>query len=150
MKSTRVRILIIGAAVILAVTAALAQGWHGHGGPGGFGHMFRQLDLTTDQRAQIKAIWTQEKPTLQPLMQQARQNRSAMNDLVASGPFDEGKVTALATQNVQTLIQLQVERAKIRSEMMQTLTPAQKTKLAQIEADRAARMSKHAPPPPEE
>jgi len=32
MKSTRNRILTIGAAVMLAV-AAFAQGWHGHGDP---------------------------------------------------------------------------------------------------------------------
>ena len=35
MKSTRIRILTIGAAVMLAVAAAIAQGMHGHGGPGG-------------------------------------------------------------------------------------------------------------------
>ncbi len=34
MKSTRIRILTIGAAVMLAVSALLAQGMHGHGGPG--------------------------------------------------------------------------------------------------------------------
>ncbi len=34
MKSTRIRILTIGAAVILAVAAAIAEGMHGHGGPG--------------------------------------------------------------------------------------------------------------------
>jgi Spy/CpxP family protein refolding chaperone len=31
---------------------------------------------------------------------------------------------------------------------MQILTPEQKTKLAQIEANHAAHMSQHAPPPP--
>ena len=57
MKSTRIRILTIGAAVMLAVAAAIAQGRHGHGGPGGdFHHMLRQLDLTSDQQAQVKAI----------------------------------------------------------------------------------------------
>ena len=40
MKSTRIRILTIGAAVMLAVAAAIAQGMHGHGGPGReFHHM---------------------------------------------------------------------------------------------------------------
>jgi len=35
MKSTRIRILTIGAAVLLAAAAAIAQGRHGFGGPGG-------------------------------------------------------------------------------------------------------------------
>ena len=75
MKSTRIRILTIGAAVLLAVAAAIAQGMHGHGGPGGgFHHMLGfftdYLDLTADQQTQVKAIWEKEKPTIQPLMQQ--------------------------------------------------------------------------------
>jgi protein CpxP len=148
MKSTRNRILTIGAAVMLAVAAALAQGMHGHGGPGGeFHHMLRQLDLTADQHAQVKAIFEKEKPTLQPLMQQMHQNHQAMTALEAAGPFDEAKVTALATQNSQTMIQLQVEHERIKSEIMQILTPDQKAKLAQIEANHAARMSKHQAPP---
>jgi periplasmic protein CpxP/Spy len=148
MKSTRNRILIIGAAVMLAVAAAIAQGPHGFGGPeGDFHHMLKQLDLTSDQHSQVKAIWEKEKPTLEPLMQQMRQNHSAMKALEASGPFDETKTRALATQNSQTMVEMQVEHARIKSEIMQILTPDQKAKLAQIEANHEARMSKHAPPP---
>ena len=149
MKSTRIRILTIGAAVLLAATAAIAQGRHGYGGPGGdFHRLLRQLDLTADQHSQVKAIFEKEKPTLQPLMQQMRQNHSAMKALEASGPFDEAKTTALATQNSQTMIQLQVEHARIKSEIMQILTADQKAKLVQLEANREARMSKHMAPPP--
>jgi len=149
MKLTRIRILTIGAAVLLAAAAAIAQGRHGHGGPGGdFRHMLKQLDLTSAQHDQVKAIWAKEKPTLQPLMQQMRQNHSAMSALEASGSFDEAKTRALATQNSQTMIELQVEHARIKSEIVQILTADQKAKLAQIKANREARMSKHAPPPP--
>ena len=148
MKSTHIRILTIGAAVLLVAAAAIAEGRHGYGGPGGFRHMLRQLDLTSAQQDQVKAIWAKEKPTLQPLMQQMRQNHSAMNALQASGPFDEAKTRALVTQNSQTMIELQVEHARIKSEIMQILTADQKAKLAQLEANRAARMSKHTPPPP--
>ena len=148
MKSTHIRILTIAAAVLLVAAAAIAEGRHGYGGPGGFHHMLKQLDLTSAQQDQVKAIWAKEKPTLQPLMQQMRQNHSAMNALEASGPFDEAKTTALATQNSQTMIQLQVEHARIKSEIMQILTAEQKAKLAQLDANREARMSKHTPPPP--
>jgi len=149
MKSTRIRILTVGAAVLLAAAAAIAQGRHGFGGPGGdFHHMLRQLDLTADQHTQVKAIFEKEKPALQPLMQQMRQNHASMRTLEASGPFDEAKTRALATQNSQTMIELEVEHARIKSEIMQILTADQKAKLAQIQANHAARMSKHAPPPP--
>jgi protein CpxP len=144
MKSTRVRILTIGSVVVLAVAAAIAQGMHGHGGPAGeFHHMLRQLNLTADQHAQVKAIWEREKPAMQPLMEQMRQNHTAMRALEASGPFDEAKTRALATQNAQTMIELQVVHARIKSEIVQILTPDQKTKMAQIEADHAAHMQEH-------
>ena len=148
MKSTHIRILTIGAVVLLVAAAAIAEGRHGYGGPGGFRHMLKQLDLTSAQQDQVKAIWAKEKPTLQPLMQQMRQNHSAMNALEASGPFDEAKTRALVTQNSQAMIELQVEHARIKSEIMQILTADQKAKLAQLEANRAAHISKHAAPPP--
>jgi protein CpxP len=148
MKSTHIRILTIGAAVLLVAAAAIAEGRHGYGGPGGFRHMLKQLDLTSAQQDQVKAIWAKEKPSLQPLMQQLRQNHSAMSALEASGPFDEAKTRALVTQNSQTMIELQVEHARIKSEIMQILTADQKAKLAQLEANRAAHISKHAAPPP--
>jgi periplasmic protein CpxP/Spy len=148
MKSARTRILTIGAAVLLAAAAAIAQGPHGFGSDGDFHHMLRQLDLTSDQHAQVKAIFEKEKPTLEPLMQQMHQNHAAMSALEAAGPFDEVKTRALATQNSQTMVELEVEHSRIKSEVMQILTPEQKTKLAQIEANHAAHMSQHAPPPP--
>jgi len=157
MKSTRIRVLTIGAAVVLAVAAAIAQGMHGHGGPDGdFHHMMgfftRALDLSSDQQAQVKAIWEKEKPTIQPLVQQMHQNHAAMRALEASGPFDETKTRALATQNAQTMIEIQVQHARIKSEMMQVLTADQKAKLAQIEAKHEAHMGHmkdHMAPPPE-
>jgi len=153
MRSTRIRILTIGAAVLLAVAAAIAQGMHGHGGPDGdFHHMMgfftHYLDLTSDQQSQVKAIWEKEKPTLQPLMKQMHQNHADMRALEASGPFDEAKTRALATQNAQTMIELQVQHARIKSEMMQVLTADQKAKLAEFEAKKEARMGKHMTPPP--
>jgi len=151
MKLTRIRILTIGAALLLAAAVAIAQGRHGYGGPGGdFHHMLKQLDLTADQHSQVKAIFEKEKPTLQPLMQQMRQNHSAMSALEANGQFDEAKTRTLATQNAQTMIELQVEHARIKSEIMQILTPDQKAKLAQIEAGREAHMNKHMAPLPAE
>lgn len=148
MKSTRIRILTIGAAVILAVAAALAQGMPGHGGPDGdFHHMMgfftRQLDLTSDQQAQIKAIWEKEESNLQPLKQQMHQYHADMRALEKAGPFDETKTRALATQNAQNMIEMQVQHARIKSEMMQVLTADQRVKLAAIEAKHESHMQEH-------
>jgi protein CpxP len=153
MKSTRIRILTIAAAVVLGVVAAIAQGMHGHGGPDGeFHHMMgfftKQLDLTSDQQTQIKAIWEKEKATLQPLMQQMHQYHADMRALEKAGPFDEAKTRALATQNAQNRIEMEVQHARIKSEMMQVLTADQKAKLAAIEAKHESRMQEHMAKPP--
>ncbi len=147
MKSAR--FLSIGAAVLLGVAALFAQGMHGHGGPMGFdfdrmlNFYTEKLDLSSTQQDQLKAIWAKEKPTLKPLMQQMHQNHAAMKSLENTGTFDEAKTRAVATQNAQTMVELQVQHARIKSEMMQVLTADQKTKLQQLEADRESRMQEH-------
>jgi periplasmic protein CpxP/Spy len=149
MKSTRIRILTIGAAVLLAVSAVVAQGPHGFGGPGDFHHMLKQLDLTSDQKSQVKADLG-KREALPAAVDAADAPKPKRHEaLQASGPFDEAKTRALATQNSQTMIELQVEHERMKSEIMQILTPDQKTKLAQLEAAHEANMGKHSPPPEE-
>jgi Spy/CpxP family protein refolding chaperone len=155
MKSTRIRILTIGTAVILAVAAAIAQGMHGHGGPDGdFHHMLgfftHYLNLTADQQTQVKAIWEKEKPAFEPLKQQMRQYHADKRALENAGPFDEAKTRALATQNSQNVIEMEVLHSRIKSEMMQVLMPEQKAKLAAFEAKHESRMHSHEGPPPSE
>ena len=47
------------------------------------------------------------------------------------------------------MIELQVQHARIKSEMMQVLTADQKAKLAEFEAKHEAHMKKHMRRPPE-
>ena len=98
------------------------------GGPM-MGFYVHQLDLTDAQRAQVKAIMAKERPALQPLMQQVVQGHSQLRDLAMSGNFDEGKARELASQQTQAMTELAVQHARIASEMVQVLTPDQKTKL---------------------
>jgi protein CpxP len=152
MKS--VRFFSIGAAILLGVVALFAQGMHGHGGHGGFdfdhllGFYSDYLDLSSAQQDQVKAIWAKEKPTIQPLLEQMRQGHKDMEALAASGTFDEAKTRALATQNAQTMIELQVQHVRIKSQMMQVLTADQKAKLQKFEAKRESHMKEHMGPPP--
>jgi periplasmic protein CpxP/Spy len=149
MKSTRTRVLAMGAALILAVTLAMAQGMHFHGGPMGhdFEHLLdffsEKLDLSNAQQDQIRAIWQKEKPTFQPLIEQMRQFHGDLNKLGNDGTFDEAKVRALATQQSQTMIELAVQHARIKSEMIQVLTADQKAKLSQLEARHEDHMQRH-------
>jgi periplasmic protein CpxP/Spy len=151
MKSNRFRIL----SAVLAVTLMAAVGFSqtvvktagpGHRG-GGFGGPMMglyadYLDLTDAQRAQMKDIMTKEKPTIKPLMKQLAQSHQQLRQLESTGTFDEAKVRAIATQQAQTMTELTVQKARIKSEMMQVLTPDQKDKMAKFEARRQARFQK--------
>ena len=59
-------------------TSALAQR-PGHHGGWMLKRMTKQLNLTDAQQTQIKGIMAGEKPKIQPLMQQLRQNQQAQN-----------------------------------------------------------------------
>lgn len=136
MKSKHFKIAAV--VLVMAVMAAVAVSqtvrrahMRGDGMFGGpmMGFYVHQLDLTDAQRAQVKAIMAKERPALQPLMQQVVQGHSQLRDLAMSGNFDEGKARELASQQTQAMTELAVQHARIASEMVQVLTPDQKTKL---------------------
>ncbi len=143
--------LLVTAALAMALlgTVAAAQEGPHHGRFGGPGMAFRGLDLTDAQKAQMKQIFTAEKPTIKPLMQQERQNHQLMTALVRSGSFDETKAQAIAAQEAQIHTQLVVEHAKIEAQAYQLLTADQKTKLAEREARREQWMQQHKNAPTE-
>jgi len=104
------------------------------------GYYVHKLDLTDAQQAQVKAIMAKEKPALQPLMLQMAQGHSLLRDLVMSGSFDEAKVRELASQQTPVLTELAVQYARIGSDMVQVLTPEQKTKLTALISQHEQRM----------
>lgn len=102
-----------------------------------------QLNLTDDQKVQVKQIFETEKATIKPLMRQEMASRQQMIEIVTSGAFDQGKASAIATQESQTHIQLEVEHAKIASQIYGLLSSDQKAKVAQIIAEHQQRMQQH-------
>lgn len=152
MKASRSKILAAVMAVALMAAVAFSQSVvhtaQGMGHRGGFGARMLgfyadYLDLTDAQQAQMKAILAKEKPSIQPLMQQLAQGRQQMQQLEQAGPFDEAKTRAVATQQSQTMTELMVQKARIKSELMAVLTPDQKAQMAKLEARRQARFQKH-------
>jgi len=115
--------------------------------------MAQKLNLTDDQKTQMKAIMEKEHPTMKPLHQQERQIDQQLRQYV-EGTFDQAKVAALATQKAQIQAQLTVQETRIHNEMYQLLTAEQKDKLKQMETEHETRMqermNKQAPAPPEQ
>ncbi len=156
MKSKTAKIALYGAlAVALVAGIAFAQseggqmhhGMHGEfmgGHDMGFPmHILHELNLTDDQHTQVKQIFQNEKPNIQPLMQQEMQSHQQLMQLITSGTFDQAKATAIATQEAQTHIQMEVEHAKIGAQIYQLLSSDQKAKVADMVAKHQQMMQEH-------
>ncbi len=155
MKSIRFRILIAAVAVLLGMTIAKSQAaddapppppMHGHGYGMGHDHMMgffaKKLNLTDDQKAQMKAVMHKEHPTMKPLFEQQHQIDLQLRQYV-EGTYNEAKVQALATQKAQIQAQLTVAETRIHNELYQVLTPDQQSQFKQMQADHEARMQQH-------
>jgi Spy/CpxP family protein refolding chaperone len=139
-------VILVGAgAVAVSQTVKRAHAMHEFGFGGG--HMMRfmadYLDLTDAQRAQAKEIMAKEKSTVGPMMKQLGQSHQQLRQLEESATFDEGKVRALASQNTQLMTDLIVEKARVKNQLFQILTPEQKAKMVKFEDRHAARFKNH-------
>ena len=153
MKASRKSLVAIGLMLMLAAGVALSQTVRRatqHGFGGGMGHEGHMLSMMTDylgltdaQQAQVKQIFSAEKPIIQPLVQQLHQSELQMQQLITSGNFDEGKAREIASQEAQTRTEFTVERAKIHAQIFNLLTPDQKTKAVDLINRHQQRMQKH-------
>lgn len=117
------------------------MGWGRHGGKhGGFGMMFRGLDLTEEQKAKVQALQAASREGLKPATESLKANHEKMQALTANGAFDEAQITALANEQASLSAKLIVEKERFKSQVFAILTDAQKTKLAEMKAKRAERM----------
>jgi Spy/CpxP family protein refolding chaperone len=166
MKPIRFRLLIAAMAVLLGSAIANANAQtsddatppppmhdHEHGMRGMHDEMMgffsRALNLTDDQKAQMKAIMQKEHPAMKPLMQQEHQIDQQIRQYV-EGTYDEAKVRALAAQKSQVQVELTVAHTRIHNEMYQVLTTEQRAQLKEMEAKHEARMQQHMQEPPAE
>ena len=111
-----------------------------HKGWGGMrGGMFKQLNLTDDQKAKMKQIRESFATQNKPLHDQLRAKRQELRQASEGGTFNE----ALATQKLTEMASLQAkemgEQFKLHQEMLSVLTPEQKAQLEQSKAQFKAR-----------
>src|SRR5579859_2242374 len=152
MKSFRNRLLIAALTVAMGSVMARSQTTdaaapppppaHGHA-YGMHEHMMgffaQKLNLTDEQKTQMKAIMQKEHPAMKPLFQQQHQIDQQLRQYV-EGPFDEAKVQALAAQKAQIQAQLTVAETRIHNQLYALLTPDQQSQMKEMEAKHEARM----------
>jgi protein CpxP len=144
----RKSILALVAALAIAAlgATALAQNNFGQGAKHGefrgghFGQrMAAELGLTEQQQTQIKQILQNEKTNVQPLRDQLRSAHQQMLAATRGGAFDEAQVRTIANQQAQTQANLIVEREKVKAEIYKVLTPDQRAKADQMQAQMGQR-----------
>lgn len=106
-------------------------GKEGRGMRGGFGgRMFESLNLTDAQKEQLKQIATRYHESAKAQRQQNRGERGGGFDPLKDGTFNEAAVRAAAQARANARVEMEVQRARMMSEMFAVLTPEQKAQLA--------------------
>jgi Spy/CpxP family protein refolding chaperone len=117
-------------------------GMRGPGGPMGFGPGFRQLDLSDDQKAQLKKIREARRSELQAAGQKVRAAREGMRALVEADSINEGAIRAKSAEIAAAEADVMILNAKVRKESMQVLTSEQLAKLKEARDSRGQRQRK--------
>jgi Spy/CpxP family protein refolding chaperone len=118
------------------------------GGPGprdGLGPLGHELNLTDDQKAQIKKISESFAESDKAFHDQLRALHTSEPDPM-NGAFDEAAVRAAAEARAKIQIELEVSHAKMMSQISSVLTAEQKTQLA-AKRQQFERMGPPPPPP---
>jgi Spy/CpxP family protein refolding chaperone len=99
------------------------------------------LNLTDAQKQQAQAIIQQTRQTVQPLKQQANQNRQALMAAINAGKGDV-EIHQLALTQGNLAGQLVAARAEALAKFYSTLTPEQRAK-ADLMSQQVRQMIKH-------
>ncbi|HKR00004.1 MAG TPA: Spy/CpxP family protein refolding chaperone [Pyrinomonadaceae bacterium] len=108
------------------------DGFRGGPGPrgGGLGPFGRDLNLTDEQKAQIKKITDSFEESTKALHEQLRALHESQPDPMKGGAFDEAAVRSAAQARANIQIELEVAHARIMSQIYNVLTAEQKAQLA--------------------
>ena len=115
------------------------------GGPMGFGPGFRELDLTDDQKAQLKTIADSHRAEFEAAGQKIGAAREAMRALVEGDAINEGAIRAKSAEVAAAEADLMILNAKVRQESMQVLTSEQLQKMKELRTAREGQMRQRKP-----
>ena len=125
-------IAVLGVAGLVAgrlSAGAFPRGAHSDFAPRIFGRIARELDLSDDQKTQIKATLKTHASEIQTQIKASASARRAVHDAVLALPLDEAAIRAAA----QTLGQVHADGAvlfaRIRTEVQPILTDEQRAKI---------------------
>ena len=108
-------------------------------GPMGFGPGFRELDLTDDQKAQLKSIAESHRDEFRAAGEKARAAHDGMQALVDADNLDENAIRVKSAEVAAAEADVMILNAKVRKESMAVLTAEQQAKLKELRSQRPRR-----------
>lgn len=128
------------AGLIALVNPAAAHGSFGGGRGGGklfassfqIAYMARHLDMTEEQKAQLRDVLDAARPEADRLADAMIDNRQAMKTLRKSETFSEDEIRAIADQQGRLTADMIVLHARVRSQIGAILTPDQRERLEKM------------------
>lgn len=111
----------------------------GPGGPGFGGPEFRGLDLSEDQKAQLKKIRDARGAEFKAAVEKIGAAREGMQQLLEADTINEGAIRAKSQDVAAAEAELAILNAKLRKESMQILTAEQLAKLKEQRENRGLR-----------
>jgi len=138
MKTNRTLTILAAGTMAFAVARgalAFGGGMHGRGALLGGPRLLRALNLSADQKQQVKTIWQSHRATLAPLVANERGARQALADkLAAPGAVTVNDLGTLMQQEADARTALMRERLAAIVEVRNVLTPTQIEKAETIRA----------------
>ena len=158
-----VAITMAGAApLLMAQDAPQQQGEgkrrRGPGGPGvggpmrgpGGGFDFRGLDLSDDQRAQLRKIRESHQSEFKAVGEKLRAARDGMRTLIEADAINEQAIRSKRADVAAAEADVAILNAKVRAESQQILTAEQQAKLKELRANRQNQTRERRGPKPQQ
>src|ERR1700689_906539 len=141
-----VAVLLVACGVGIAVAGARGchrWGGRGWGRPVPLRYLARELDLTREQRQQIRSMWQMERPAILSLVHEFAAESKEMDAATAKGNLDEGKVQEIAARQGTTVARFLVEKEHFKARIYATvLNPGQRTKADELQSRWHERLGK--------
>ena len=108
----------------------------------GFGAGFRNLDLTDDQKAQLKKIAEARRSDFEAAGQKVHAAREGMRALIEADSINESAIRAKSVEIAAAEADVMILNAKVRQESLQVLTSEQQAKLKEQRSVRESKQRK--------
>ena len=98
----------------------------------GFGPGFRQLDLSDDQKAQLRTIAESHRDEFRAAGEKVRTAREGLRALIEADTIDESAIRAKSAEIAAAEADVTILNAKVRQESLLVLTAEQQQKLKEL------------------